>query len=175
MKLAKDILLIDFEGVRHPVQVGAVLLDKETLEEKDNFLSYIYADLEGKIVKKSGITQKMINDAPKPEEVGKMLYEKFGSNVFIGSWVQSLDISHFANLMSKANVDFTEGPISFSRYDFHVLDIWPAAYIYALKNGYTGDASSEELFQYFGAEPRNLHNALEDCRITADVLRKIAL
>ncbi len=175
MKFSKDILVIDFEGVRHPVQVGAVLLDKETLEEKDNFLSYIYADLGEKIVKKSGITQETINDAPRPEEIGKMLYEKFGSNVFIGSWVQSLDISHFANLMSKANIDFTEGPINFSKYDFHVLDIWPAAYIHALKNGYTGGVGSEELFQYFGAKPRDLHNALEDCRIAADVLRKIIL
>jgi DNA polymerase III epsilon subunit-like protein len=175
MKLPKDILLIDFEGVKHPVQVGAVLLDKETLEEKDSFSSYIYTDLKDRTVKKSGITQEMLNDAPKPEEIGKMLYEKFGSNVFIASWVQSSDLSHFANLMSKANIDFTEGPINFSKYDYHVLDIWPIAYIHALKNGYTGGADSEELFQYFGAKPRDLHNALEDCKIAADVLRKIVL
>lgn len=173
MKFDKDILVIDFEGVRSPVQVGAVLLDKETLEEKDHFVSYIYADLPDKMVKKSGITQEMINDAPTPEEVGKMIYEKFGSDVFISSWVQSLDMSHFANLMNKANIDFKEGPISFSKYDYHVLDLWPVAYIYALKNGYTGGIGSDELFAYFGADPRSLHNALEDCRIAADVLRKI--
>jgi DNA polymerase III epsilon subunit-like protein len=175
MKLPKDILLIDFEGVSNPVQVGAVLLDKETLEEKDNFTSYIYADLGGRIVKKSGITQEMINEAPKPEEIGRTLYEKFGSNVFIASWVQSLDISHFINLMKKAKIDFTEGPVNFSKYDFHIIDIWPIAYIHALKSGYTGGVGSEELFQYFGAKPRDLHNALEDCKIAADVLRKIVL
>ncbi len=175
MKFPKDILVIDFEGVRHPVQVGAILLNKDTLEEKDNFLSYVYADLPDKIVKKSGITQGMINDAPKQEEIGKIIYEKFGSNVFLASWVQSMDLSHFASLMNKANIDFTEGPINFSKYDFHVLDIWPIAYIHALKNGYTGGAGSEDLFQYFGAKPRDFHNALEDCRIAADVLRKIVL
>ncbi len=175
MKFSKDILVIDFEGVTHPVQVGAILLDKETLEEKDSFVSYIYADLQGKTIKNSGITQEMIDDAPKPDEVGKMIYDKFGSDVLIASWVQSLDISHFAHLMQKANIDFTEGPISFSKYDYHVLDIWPIAYVHALKNGYTGGVGSEELFQYFGAEPRDLHNALEDCRIAADVLRKIIL
>jgi len=34
---------------------------------------------------------------------------------------------------------------------------------------------SEEIFQEFGAKPRGLHDALEDCRIAADVLRKIVL
>ncbi|MDP4001062.1 MAG: exonuclease domain-containing protein [bacterium] len=173
MKFAKDILIIDFEGRKHPVQIGAVLLDKETLEEKDSFVSYIYADLEGVPVKKSGITQEMINDAPRPTGVGKMVYEKFGSDIFLASFVQNLDIAHFRTMMAAAKIDFMESDTSFKKYDFHILDIWPAAYIHALKNGYTGGTGSEELFQYFGAKPRGLHNALEDCRITADVLRKI--
>lgn len=175
MKFHKDILIIDFEGVKHPVQVGAVLLDKETLEEKDSFASYIYADLEGLKVLKSGITQEMINDAPKQGEVGKLIYDKFGSDLFLGSWVQNLDITHFVKLLSAAEIDFIEGRTSFKKYDFHILDIWPIAYTHALKQGYTGSILSEELFQYFGAKPRGLHNALEDCRITADVLRKIVL
>lgn len=173
MTFSKDILIIDFEGVSNPVQIGAILLDKETLEEKESFVSFIYANLEGLKVLKSGITQEMINDAPKQEEVGKMIYEKFGSDVLIGSWVQNLDITHFVKLLSAAGIDFLEGRTSFKKYDFHVLDIWPIAYVHALKQGYTGSILSEEMFQYYGAKPRGLHNALEDCRITADVLRKI--
>ncbi|MFA5132437.1 MAG: exonuclease domain-containing protein [Candidatus Paceibacterota bacterium] len=175
MKFQKDILIIDFEGRKNPVQIGAVLLDKETLEEKDSFVTYIYADLEGDTVLKSGITQEMINNAPKQEEVGKMLYEKFGTDIFIASWVQNLDITHFTKLLSASGIDFTEGRTSFTKYDFHILDIWPAAYIHAIKNGYKGGVNSEEMFQYFGAKPRGLHSALEDCRITAEVLRKITL
>lgn len=173
MTFSKDILIIDFEGVKNPVQVGAILLDKETLEEKESFVSFIYADLGGVKVLKSGITQEMINDAPKQEEVGKMIYEKFGSDVLIGSWVQNLDITHFVNLLSAAGIDFLEGRTSFKKYDFHVLDIWPIAYAHAVKQGYAGSILSEEMFQYYGAKPRGLHNALEDCRIAADVLRKI--
>jgi len=77
MKFPKDILIIDFEGRKQPVQIGAVLLDKETLEEKDSFLSFIYADLDGYVSPISGIHQEMINDAPKPAEVGKMIFKKF--------------------------------------------------------------------------------------------------
>lgn len=168
MKFHKDILIIDFEGIKHPVQIGAVLLDKETLEEKDSFNSYIYADLDGYVSPKSGITQEMINDAPQPVEVGKMLREKFGTDLFISSFVQNLDINHFKMVMSIEGNDFRD-----SGYDFHILDIWPIAYLNALKNDYTGGTGSEELFQYYGAKPRGLHNALEDCRITADVLRKV--
>jgi len=168
MQFPKDILLIDFEGLKHPVQVGAILLDRETLKEKSSFVSYIYANLDGYISPTSGISQEIINDAPKSEEIGKILREKFGTEVFIGSFVQNLDINHFKKLMAIEGADFRE-----SGYDFHILDIWPLAYIHALKNGYTGGVGSEELFQFFGAKPRGLHDALEDCRITADVLRKI--
>ncbi len=175
MKFPKDILIIDFEGLKQPVQIGAVLLDKETLEEKDNFVSYIYADLEGYVSPTSGISQEMINDAPKPEEVGKMMYEKFGADIFLASFVQNLDILHFRKIISAAGIDFIEAGTDFKKYDTHILDIWPVAYIHALKNGYTGGTGSEELFQYFGAKPRGLHDALEDCRITADVFRKIVL
>jgi DNA polymerase III epsilon subunit-like protein len=170
MKFHKDILIIDFEGLKHPVQVGAILLDRKTLEEKDSFMSYIYANLDGYVSPTSGISQETINDAPKQTEVGEMLREKFGTEVFIGSFVQNLDINHFKKLMGIDGTDFRE-----SGYDFHILDIWPLAYVHALKQGYTGGIGSEELFQYFGAKPRGLHNALEDCRITADVLRKIVL
>lgn len=175
MKFQKDILIIDFEGKDEPVQVGAVLLDKETLEEKDSFITYIYANLHGSTILKSGITQEMINDAPKQSAVGKMLYEKFGTDIFIASWVQNLDITHFTKILSESGIDFIEGRTNFTKYDFHILDIWPAAYIFAIKQGYTGSTHSEELFQYFGAKPRGLHNALEDCRIAAEILRKITL
>lgn len=117
----------------------------------------------------------MINDAPKPAEVGKMIFKKFGSDIFIGSFVQNLDIEHFTKILSAAGIDFIESKTDFQKYDFHILDLWPVAYIHALKQGYTGGTGSEGLFRYFGAKPRGLHSALEDCRITADVLRKIVL
>ncbi len=95
-----------------------------------------------------------------------MIFEKFGTDILIGSWVATLDISHFKKIINAAGIDWEQ-------YDYHVLDIWPAAYIHLLKNGYRGETGSEEIFLAFGAKPRGFHNALEDCRIAADVLRKI--
>ncbi len=168
MKFPKDILIIDFEGYTDPVQMGAVLLDKETLTEKDNFLSYIYTDLGNTTIKRSGITQEMLVGAPTQAEVGRLVYERFGTDVFVASWADTLDINHFQKIIFQVGLGWKE-------YDYHVLDIWPAAYIYLLKQGYTGGTGSEEMFQAFGLPPRGLHTALEDCRMAAEVLQKIVL
>ncbi|MEK7176865.1 MAG: exonuclease domain-containing protein [Patescibacteria group bacterium] len=167
MRFPKDILLIDFEGLHVPKQIGAILLDKNTLEEKDSFSSYIYANMVDKIEKLiSGITQEMLEGALSQAEVGKIVFDKFGTDILIASFVADLDFRHFKTIISSAGIDPT-------LYDYHILDIWPLAYVHLLKGGYTGKINSEEIFQAFGAKPRGLHDALEDCRITADVLRKI--
>jgi len=168
MKFIKDILIIDFEGLAEPVQIGAVLLDKETLVEKDHFLTYIFADLKNKIKITSGISQEILENAPSQTEVGRMIFEKFGADIIIGSWVANADIKNFKKIIEAAGLDF-------ELYDYHILDIWPVAYIHLLKQGYSGSMRSEEIFKEFGAKSRGLHNALEDCRIAADVLRKIVL
>ncbi len=169
MKFAKDILFIDFEGRFEPTQIGAILLDKETLAEKDSFSTYIYTDLQGRVSPTSGITQEMLEGAPLPAEVGKMLYKKFGNDFFLGSWAANLDITHFEKIMSLAGYSVWE------TFDYHILDIWPIAYVYLLKQGYTGGVRSEEMFREFGMPPRGSHDALEDCRIAADILRKIVM
>ncbi len=168
MEFKKDILIIDFEGLEEPVQIGAVLLDKETLEEKDSFSSYIWADLHKKVKVTSGISQGTLKNVPNQAEVGQKIFEKFGTDVTIGSWVANSDIKNFKKIIETAGLDF-------KLYDYHIFDIWPVAYIYLLRKEYTGSMRSEAIFKEFGAKPRNLHDALEDCRIEANVLRKIVL
>lgn len=166
MKFPEDILMIDFEGLAEPVQIGAVLLDKDTLAEKASFSSYIFTNLHGEVKTTSGISQETLKDAPSQAEVGKMIFEKFGTDILIGSWVANADMKNFKKIITVAGID----P---SQYDYHILDIWPVAYVHLLKQGYNGGPHSEEIFREFGAKPRELHDALEDCRLAADVLRKI--
>lgn len=168
MKFLKDLLIIDFEGVDGDrlTQIGAVLLDKETLEEKDNFLSYIYADLGSEPCPRSGITQEMINDAPTQAEVGKQIFDKFGTDIILGSWVANVDHYDFKKIMVSASIDE-------KLYDYHYFDIWPVAYAYLVKKGYKGEMVSDEMFREFGFSQRGNHNGLEDARIAAEILRKI--
>ena len=166
MGFAKDVLIIDFEGLKEPVQLGAVLLDKETLEEKNSLNTYIWADLKGEVKKVSGISQETLKNAPTQAEVGRMFFEKFGTNVLIGMWVAQADSKNLETILTATELD----P---KIYYYHILDILPAAYIHLLKQGYEGGIRSEEIFKAFGTKERGLHDALEDARIVADIVRKI--
>ncbi len=169
MKFKKDILIIDFEGGQAgPKQLGAVLLDKETLAEKDSFCSYIYLDMQGVPSMRSGITQDMLDTAPQRADMAKRFYDKFGTNIFLASFVSGFDVQHLKTIMSEANINYFE-------YDYHILDVWPLAYTYLLKKGYEGNFDSESIFQSFGIAPRGKHDALEDARITAKILRQIII
>jgi DNA polymerase III epsilon subunit-like protein len=177
MQFAKDILIIDFEATggdiyhAEPTQLGAILLDKNTLAEKGTFESYIKADPakftpEGRSVNK--VTDEQLAAAPEQEAVIKSLIEKFGTDVILTSWVSSLDRALFNKMLLKAG-------ISERVYDYHYLDLWPVAYIYLLKRGYTGSMRSEPMFAAFGMPARDetSHDALNDCRLAANILRKI--
>jgi len=171
----KDILIIDFESSlgdsekTEPVQFGAILLDKTTLEEKKSFVSFIRADLSDvppeRLIEKGYDSEKILN-APTAPEVARKFVELFGKDYFISSWVAGLDRTLFRKLMSSAGIHHSE-------FDYHIYDLWPIAYTYLLERGYKGSWRSEAMFQEFGLPPRGVHDALEDCRYAAQVLRKI--
>lgn len=172
---SKDILLIDFEttGVdlekSLPIQLGAVLLDKNSLDEKDSFLSYIKQDLSTMSSESQqihGITERDLVDAPSPKEVINKFIEKFGTEVYLASWSQMLDQSMIIKLLNDADKDIYT-------YDYHYIDIWSISYLEMAKNGHGDIIRSEDAFNFFGLKPRKAHNALEDCRHTAELLRKI--
>ncbi len=172
----KDLLIIDFEsshGGDHPsnqpVQIGAVLLDGKTLDEKKAYSSFIHAEMAGVSpdwIAKKGYDLAVIAEAPDAAQVAKELVETFGKEFFLTSWVAGMDRELFRDMMKRAG-------FSIKDFDFHVYDLWPVAYTYLLEQGYKGGVGSEEMFQAFGLPSRGTHDALEDCRHEAEVLRKI--
>lgn len=173
---SKDILLIDFEGTgldlekSEPTQIGAVLLDRVTLEEKDSFVSYIAINNPTSMTKESmevsGINPKMLEGAPQISEVANLLLEKFGTEVYLASWNSSYDQAMLVRLLKSIGRGLYT-------YDHHYLDVWPLAYMYMVRQGKGDIIKSEPTFQFFGLPARSAHNALEDCRHTAEVLRRV--
>lgn len=172
---SKDILLIDFETTgldldrSLPIQLGAVLLDKETLKEKDSFLSFIKQDLSDMnpvAAKIHGITDESLTDALSPKEVIEKFLKQFGTEVYLASWNEMLDHTMMAKLLKEVDKDIYA-------HDYHYLDVWSLAYLYLVQQGKGDVVRSEPTFQYFGLPPRKNHDALEDCRHTAEVLRKV--
>lgn len=173
---AKDILLIDFEGggldLDHsePTQLGAVLLDRETLEEKSYYLSLIAVEHPEKMAQEaidiSGIGPEMLRDAPVRKKVASEFLAKFGTNVFLASWNSSVDQALLRMVMKSIGKDIFE-------YDYHYFDVWPVVYMHLSKQGYGNTIRLEPTLKHFGMPARGKHDALEDCRVTAEVLRKV--
>ncbi len=172
---SKDILLIDFETTgldlykALPIQLGAVLLDKNSLKEKDSFLSFINQDVSGMSEESSrihGITQQDLDTAPNQKDVITDFLAKFGTEVYLASWNEMLDHTMLSRMLNSIDKDIYE-------HDYHYLDVWSLAYMTLVQQGRGDIVRSEPTFQYFGLPPRKTHDALEDCRHTAEVFRKV--
>lgn len=169
----KDILIIDFETSHtdlekaKPLQIGAVLLDRSSLEEINHFVSYVQADLTDaspKTLAINGITKEKLVGAPEAKEVARRFVETFGKNFFYSGWVCEKDRALFRKMMLETGINPSE-------FDYHLLDVWPIAYAHLIKKGYQGSTGSEPMFKEFGLTERGSHDALDDCRRAAEILR----
>jgi DNA polymerase III epsilon subunit-like protein len=176
------VLLFDFESTgfvtdKHgdvvdpgePTQLGAVLLNAKTLTEEVTFLSDIRANpdkLDPWVLENTDITTERVANAPSPEMVAKSFIKKFGTEVYLASWNVAFDRAWLDMLMQSIG---RHG----SMYDYHHLDAWSLAYTYLCRHGRPEIIRSEDTFRAFGQTARSVHNALDDCRRTAEVLRAV--
>jgi DNA polymerase III epsilon subunit-like protein len=173
---AKDILLIDFEGTglvldeSEPSQLGAILLDRQSLEEKGSFVSYIAIDHPDKFAQEaieiSGITPDMLKDAPTRKEVADKFLKQFSTTPFLASWNTTFDQAMMRLIMKSIGKDIFE-------FDYHYFDVWPVVYSHLAQHGHGDIVRLEPTLAHFGLKARGKHDALEDCRVTAEVLRKV--
>lgn len=183
MNFKRDILLIDlefsgFDTQKHEIlQIAAVLLDKKTLKEKKVFSSYVrptkwrHRDHESMAVNK--ISFKTIKDAPPLKEAIREFNRVFGHNLIQAAYVGFNDKRFLIDAYKKSGIKY--------QFDYHYFDLWGLFYAYlAARNKLT----SKKDFAGFGLESlikmfkikingNQLHDALVDCRVEAEVLRKI--
>lgn len=185
MNFKHDILLIDteFSGFdlqkNEILQIGAVLLDKKTLKEKKSFKSFVrptsglwkYRDLESMKVNK--ISLDMLKEAPTLTSAIKKFDKAFGHNVIQAFYVGYNDKRFLMEAYKKAKVKW--------QFDYHFFDLWAFFYAELAKKNML---KSKQDFAGFGLEylikkfkikidENQLHDALVDCRVEAEVLRKI--
>ena len=175
MRFARDILLIDLETTGtnpqkdFPLQLAAVLLDKDNLLEKSSFGSYIknsYSQTTNdRIVQTLGIQKEIWMRAPNLKEVIGKFNDNFPYNVTIAS----------QNIM---NVAFLQE--SFRRtslvyeYDYHILELWTLGYYFLAKQNIKKIPTASTLGLYFKLAPKkNDHDAFENVRYLAEILRKL--
>lgn len=178
----KDLLLIDEEtsGLdphKHEIiQLAAVLLDKKTLKEKAVFNSYISPkkwrsrDLKSMAVNK--ISWNQIKNAPDLKTVLQKFNRAFRKPVILAYYVGVNDINFLKAAYQDAGLRYP--------FDYHTFNIWGLFYpILALKNRLNNRKefsgfSLKNMLSYFKIpQPKNLHDALVDCRAEAEILRRV--
>ena len=182
MNFKKDILLVDLEMTgldsrRHEIiQLSAVLLDKETLKEKSFFNSYIrstkWQNRDLTSMKVNGIKKEWLDAAPALSVVLKAFDKKFPSNKVILSYYGGpLDMDFLRSAYEHNKIKWN--------FDYHYFNLWAFFYgVLAAQNGFKNSKKFtgfrlEDLMKKFAIKSSSRHDGLEDCRIEAEVLRKI--
>ena len=179
----KDILLIDteFSGFnieKHELlQLAGVLLDRKTLKEKKVFSSFMrptrwqHRDPECMAVNK--ISHAMVKDAPSLKQVINLFNKTFGHDVILAAYVGYNDKRFLLDAYRKTKTKW--------QFDYHYFDLWGLFYGFLAKKNLL---KSKKDFAGFGLEyliqrlkiktnKSQLHDALVDCRVEAEVLRKV--
>ncbi len=184
----KDIVLIDleftgFDTTKHEItQFAAVLIDKKTLLIKKEFSSYIkprnwkHRDPESVAISK--ITLEQLKDAPSLAEVMKEFKSFVHKDVLLAYYGGAADIDFLRAAYKKVG---EKHPFPFVPFDYHLMNLWPIFYAYAgLKNKLTNRKrfsgfSLEDLMKHFKIVTKDRHDALVDCRVEAEILRRIMM
>ena len=183
MDFNKDLLLIDIEATgldaqKHEIiQLAGILLDKKTLKEKEAFSSFIKParwknrDPESMAVNK--ITWEQLKDAPDLKSTLEKFNKTFGREVILSYYVGIMDVTFLQAAYKRAKMEWP--------FDYHTFNVWGAFYTFlALKNRLKnkkdfGGFNLGDLVKRFKikVDKAQLHDALVDCRVEAEVLRKV--
>jgi len=175
---SQDILVVDFEVTGfdiekdEAVQVGMLLLDKDTLETKWSYGSWIRPEqpvsLEQEGLRWASFDQSDVDEIEKAsdlETVAKEVVKLLPERYFLCAWNATFDFCFWNKLLKT---------IGLRGKTANILDLWTLAQVKLFADEhYTGDYKSESVFQYFGAKPRTKHYGLADCEIEAMLLRKL--
>ena len=174
MKLIKDILVFQIEttGIDlerdHILQLSAVLLDKDSLLEKNNYNGFVKVSfLDGTLhshADQLGVPFDVLRKSPKINEIIKEFVTIFGYEPLLAT--QSVQNYLFLRKAFKKTLT----PFN---YDKHLLDVWSLSYIYSLHAGLKKIPTLSTLANHFNLKMAKPNDALERARLTANVFKKI--
>lgn len=174
MKFARDILLIDLETTGpdpskdFPIQLSAILLDKDNLLEKGSFNSYIKYSFSqttnDRVAQTLGISKENWMRAPSLKTVITSFNNTFPYNVTIAS--QNLvNVNFLKESFRKSGIPY--------EYDYHVLELWTLAYVFLSKLNMKKIPTAETIGTYFKLQRTKERDALANCRFLGEILRKL--
>ncbi len=175
MKFARDILILDIEATGidpqkdFPLQIAAILLDKDNLLEKASFNNYIKQPFSqttnDRIVQTLGIAKENWMKAPSLRSVLKSFTEKFSYNLTICSH-NIISVNFFEESFRRAGLPY--------EYDYHVIELWTLGYMYLSKQNLKKMPTAQTIGAYLKVPAKTKeHDALENCKYLAALFKKL--
>jgi DNA polymerase III epsilon subunit-like protein len=176
----KDLLVLDLETtgtdpvVHSTIEIGAVLLDRRTLEEKKAWSTVIKRqENNGTNPRSMALHGKSLSDIRKAGKDARQAVEEFlgyfGTDYLLAGWNIGFDVQFFRALLRHTG--HTE---AFEAIDYHRLDVWSLAQFLKSIGLFESDVSSLScLCEQLGLPRSKAHSGLEDARITATALRRL--
>lgn len=174
MKFARDILLLSIESTGQnpdkdfPLQIGAILLDKDNLLEKSYFNSYIRFPFSQStnfhIVQTLGITKEQWINAPNIRAALAEFTALFPYNITMATH-NIINVRFLERAFRLAEMPY--------EYDYHIIEIWTLGYLYLSKLNSKKIPTAETLGQYFKIQKEKDHDAFANCRFLAEIFKQL--
>jgi DNA polymerase III epsilon subunit-like protein len=176
----RDLLVFDVEttGVNprlhQIVSIGALLLDRTTLDTVKSMSSLVqltpeaFAQASPKAMRIHGLTFSQLEAAPTPAEVVTRFLDTFGADFYFCGWNACFDTQFLRALFDQA------GRLQdFDTFRYHRLDLWSLLELAWLRGLLQAPPDSLSIAcGLFGIERPSVHDAMEDARVSALILRK---
>jgi len=170
----KPIIVLDVEttGI-YPqldsiVSLGAVFLDGDTLEQTNSYYSLVrpVAIMTDEAQRIHGLTLEQLYNAPTAFSVMNEFYRliPLEEKPIIAGHNVSFDVSFLKLAVSNAGLCWA--------FDYHTIDTWTLAYVLLGSQLKNKRITLDTICDYFCISRAKEHNALEDARITAEILRR---
>ena len=176
----RDILVFDVETtgvdprVHQIVSIGALLLDRTTLEPVKSMSTLVqllpeaFARANHKSMQIHGLTLSQLEVAPTPAEVVTQFLDTFGADVYFCGWNVCFDTQFLRALFDQA------GRLKdFDTFRYHRLDLWSVLELAWLRGLLLAPPDSLSIAcGLFGIRRPSVHDAMEDARVSALILKK---
>ncbi|MHA1499632.1 MAG: exonuclease domain-containing protein [Promethearchaeota archaeon] len=156
----------------YPIQIGAILVDIQNFKILKKFSSLINIP-EGIIISEKakeihGLKKEDLKNAPKPKNVLKDFFSKFGTDYAFAGWNVCFDVSFFRKICIKNGFNN-----QYKEINFHHLDVQSIARYLKFKGNIEGEISLITLCEIYNLKRLENHDALEDAKLSLEVLKRL--
>lgn len=160
--------------VHQIVSIGALLLDRTTLDTVKSISTLVritpevFAQASPKAMQIHGLTLSQLEAAPTPAEVVTQFLDTFGADFYFCGWNVCFDTQFLRALFDQV------GRLEdFDTFRYHRLDLWSLLELAWLRGLLQVPPDSLSIAcGLFGIQRPSVHDAMEDARVSALILRK---